>query len=72
MIKFSLEMVILMVIASACLVLALSILFVHLWPLFLIAGVGVVWYKHKHPKIVKKCPDCELKEVTRVCQHLHD
>jgi hypothetical protein len=68
-IKFSLEMVLLMVIASACLILALSILFVHLWPVFLLVGAAIWYYKHKHPKEITKCPDCELKEVTRTCGH---
>lgn len=70
MIKMTFEMVILSFIVAACLAVAFSIMFVHLWPVFLVISVGIWYYKHTHPKaVVTRCPDCELKEMTTKCQH---
>lgn len=67
MIRFTFEMVILSLIVAACLAVAASIMFVHLWPVILLIVGAILLYKHKHPTTKTKCPDCELKEMTKKC-----
>jgi len=67
LIRFSIEGLIFAIVVMLCMIVAIGLLINQLWPVFLLGGLGFLWYKHEHPKHVhpKKCLDCEMEKLER-------
>lgn len=66
--SLTLESLVIVIVVALCCLVALGLLFDKIWPILLVALAGYLWYKrdkHQREYPTKKCPDCELKDMTK-------